>query len=182
MEILTECSAKLGRLGYKVAPFSLLTRAGLCFEDDSLMGFVWVDEIAQILANWEIVQDEFINLNAHKLRRSPTKTWNLYMICLSSDQPSSEQQVSIAQIQENFRGTRKIVQGGIVGDPQLVRALYPLIRIQNLVELDGGDAAKRLRSRLAELPNSAVTALVADGLPDDSAVTEFLSAHDIKAN
>jgi hypothetical protein len=104
------------------------------------------------------------------------------MICLSPDRPTLEQQGSIASILENFRGARKIVQGGIVSEAQLTRALYPLIRIQNLVALESGNPAERVRVGVGQLPPLAMNALLAEDLDDHIAVTEFLRAHDIKAD
>lgn len=182
MDIVTQCSVTLNKFGYEVASARLASGAVLCFEDDSLIGFVWVAQLAEIIAQWEKVQDEFAHMSANKLRRSPVKTWNLYMICLSPDRPTLEQQGSIASILENFRGARKIVQGGIVSEAQLTRALYPLIRIQNLVALESGNPAERVRVGVGQLPPLAMNALLAEDLDDHVAVTEFLRAHDIKAD
>jgi hypothetical protein len=182
MDILTQSATLLNQFGYETEFLDMLNQRVLYFEDDSLLGLVWVDDVGTIIAKWQEVQDQFVRTNAAKLRQSLTKTWNLYMVCLASERCSAEQQMAFATIQENFRGARKIIQSGITGESQLVRALYPLLPIQNLVSLDAENPVGRIRERLKQLPMNAVDALVSNDLESDNALRTFLDAHEITAN
>ncbi len=182
MDIATQAASYLKRFGYSIQETELADRVTVFFEDDSLLGLLWVDELDTIISDWEHMQDEFVRLNASKLRRSMLKTWNLYMICLCSDLPSPVQLSAAQGIQEDFRGARKIVQAGISSETQLLRALYPLIPIQSLVFIESQNPEARLLSRLTQLRDHAVYALVSNNLDDRVALQEFLRAHDIKAD
>lgn len=182
MDIGTQAASLLKKFGYEVETADLIGRTTVYFEDESLLGFLWVDDLSTIISQWEKVQDDFVRLNAEKLRRSLLKTWNLYMVCLCGEKPTLEQQLAMASMQENFRGARKIVQSGILSETQLLRALYPLIPIQNLVALESEDPVARIRGRLQQLPANAVHALLTSGLEPTAALQEFLRAHDLKAD
>lgn len=182
MEIVAQCASLLRRCGYEVEVTDFVGKTTLYFEDESLIGFIWVEALDAIVAEWQKVQDEFIRANATKLRRSLLKTWNLYMVCLSDAKATPEQQLALASIQEDFRGARKIVQSGIASETQLLRALYPLIPIQNLVSLEAEDPIAKVRGRIQQLPISAVDTLVKSDLTREIALQEFLRAHDIKAD
>ena len=182
MEILVQCASLLRRCGYGVETRELLGSTTVYFEDDSLLGFVWVDAIDEIIAEWQTVQDEFLRANSSKLRTSLLKTWNLYMVCLSDAKATPAQQTAFSSIQEDFRGARKIAQSGIASESQLLRALYPLVPIQNLVSLESEDPISKVRGRLQQLPAIAVDTLVKGDLPREIALQEFLRAHDIKAD
>ena len=182
MDILTQSATLLKHFGYETEFRDMANQGVLYFEDESLLGFVWVDDAGTIIANWQEVQDQFVRTNASKLRQSLTKTWNLYMVCLASERCSAEQQMAFVTIQENFRGARKIIQSGITGESQLVRALYPLLPIQNLVSLDAEDPLGRIREQLKQLPVTAVDALASSDLESDNALQTFLGAHEITAN
>jgi hypothetical protein len=182
MDLLAQTAALLKRFGYDIVSSDMPGRRFLKFEDDSLLGFVWVDNVGAIIETWEAVQDQFLRENASTLRKSPTKTWNLYMVCLSGARGNAEQQTALASLQEDFRGARKIAHSGVASEAQLIRALYPLIPVQNVVSLEAEDPVSRVRERLQQLPAEAVTPLVSPDLELNEALEGFLDAHEIEAN
>lgn len=179
MDILTQSATLLKHFDYAIAIRDFAEQRAVYFEDESLLGIVWVDELNAILAGWEMIQDRFIRENAPKLRRSLAKTWNLYVVFLTNERASEDKQRLLSNIQEDFRGARKIVQSGITGEAQLIRALYPLLPIQNLVSLDSEDPAARIRGRLQQIPATALDALVSNDQNEEDILKVFLSAHEI---
>ena len=182
MDILTQTAILLKQFDYAVVSRELGGQKALYFEDDSLLGIVWVGELNAIIADWETVQDRFIQENAPKLRRSPTKTWNLYVVCLASERANEHTQTLLSNIQEDFRGARKIVQSGITNETQLTRALYPFLPIQHLVSLDSEDPVAKIRGRLQQIPSPALDALIENDQDAETILRVFLNAHEIAAD
>jgi hypothetical protein len=150
------------------------------FEDETLIGFVCSLSLLEILKSWTARQDEFILHQASNLRKSPTKSWNLYSVFLSSDPVDELGRFSIASIEEDFRATRKIVQVGITTNADVIRALYPLIPIQNVIGVGVEDLKQKLRTRLSELPDAAVRALLDESKDERSLFREFREAYEVK--
>jgi hypothetical protein len=150
------------------------------FEDASLMGFLWAATSAEaLLSQWQGRQDSFLRKNAPMLRKSEYKTWNIYAVFLTDATGEPSQLIQIKQIEEDFRGARKIARANITITSQLVNALYPFLPIQNIVPFEPQDALQRVRDRLSELPSSAVDALLNSETPEN-AVRAFLEAYEIK--
>jgi len=132
------------------------------FEDNSLLGFIVIHERSEtILDHWEEQQDSFLRHHAMRLRREPNKAWNVYSIHLTSDKPRTEVSGQLFQIEEDFRGTRKLVRAGIETKSDLLRALLPLLPIQNLIAVQPEDAYENLRERLAT-QNSSLAGILGD--------------------
>jgi hypothetical protein len=154
MELLQECHSILADEDYATR-FNTSRPNQLFFEDVSLLGFVLVyDKVDQLLAEWEGQQDRFLELNANRLRLSAEKSWNVYSVFITGDTPSQQQLSALAQVEENFRGTRKIARAAILTPSALKRVLLPLLSIQNLVRLQSEDALLRLRSHIPLLPEA----------------------------
>jgi len=120
------------------------------FEDNSVLGFVKnCESVSTILSSWESIQDSFLKQYALRLRSETNKSWNVYSIYLSKDECSEEQKRKIFEIEENFRGTRKLVRTGIKSRSDIRNALLPLLPIQNLLSLRTEDIEQRLRERLS---------------------------------
>jgi hypothetical protein len=137
------------------AGFDVLSPRGdedtLYFEDASLMGHVRVlpspDEIVQ---QWEGIQDAFLGANAPSFLRDATKAWNLYTVLLTSA-PVATFASRLFEIEEDFRGTRKIARADVVSRVDLVVALGPLLPIQNSIRVLNRDTKQELLDRLAAL-------------------------------
>ena len=86
----------------------------LHFEDISIMGQIRVLGSAdEIVAKWQVVQDEFLKHNAPRFLRDATKAWNLYTILLTAQTPAPEVAARLFSIEDDFRGSRKIARAGV---------------------------------------------------------------------
>lgn len=142
------------------------------FEDSSLLGFVWIaPNPAALVKEWQRRQDSFLSDNHLQLRQSKDKSWNAYSVLLTEPDVSTEEVHALLKIEEDFRGTRKIAKAGLRTTELLVRALLPLLPIQNLVELERDDSRERLRSRLNRIDPVLLEAVVGEEKPEETAKT-----------
>lgn len=174
MQILEEAISILTRHDYLV---SRIDRAGVRFEDDSLLGFLFeLDAIDDIVKSWIGVQTKTLQEYAEALRSSPTKAWNLYFVFLSPSAPTSNEKKDLIAIEEDFRSSRKIAQGNITTTGALTRALYPVLPIQNtILGKEAENPLARLRLRLKDIPPEAVETVLAEG--QELSLRRFLEAH-----
>jgi hypothetical protein len=177
MNILEEAKRILETNEYFVSP---LSASSFQFEDEALMGFVMEAPLTEIVSSWSAQQDQFIRDKASFLRKSALKSWNLYSVFLTTDLPDEEARKSVARIEEDFRATRKIVQTGVATVSDVQRALYPLIPIQNAIDISAEDLKQKLRSRLSALPAAALQALLDSEKNERDLLREFEEAHEIK--
>jgi hypothetical protein len=139
------------------------------FEDSSLLGFVWIaSNPEELVKEWQRVQDTFLGEKDPQLRNSKDKSWNAYSVLLTESDVSGEQAHALLRIEEDFRGTRKIARAGLRTAGQLMKALLPLLAIQNLVELERDDSKERLRSRLSRLDQALLEAVVEQEKPEEA--------------
>jgi hypothetical protein len=166
MSLLHDVEAVLITAGYETRLASE-PKGSVYFEDDSIFGFcVTYPSVADLLANWLGNQERFLVTNAPSLRRANQKAWNCYAVHLTQPRPADEEVRQLFDIEEDFRSTRKIARAGIASASDLMRALYPLLPIQNVVRIRGGDSTKDLAERL-HWPAGAVRALLGRGVPSD---------------
>jgi hypothetical protein len=138
----------------------------LIFEDDSLFGFVWVaPDVRSILESWHEKQAAFLRDRDQQLQKSRGKSWNIYSVFLAESDPSPSDENSLALIEEDFRGTRKLARAGLHTTSQATRALLPLIPLQNLVVLGEEDTMIRLKARLVSMPGNLFDAIVDSTAP-----------------
>lgn len=57
----------------------------------------------------------------------------------------------LSEIEEDFRGTRKLVRSDIETRSELKQALLTFLPIQNVITLEAEDVLERLRDRLASV-------------------------------
>jgi hypothetical protein len=132
------------------------------FEDISVLGQVHVVESAEILADWQLMQDTFLRDNADRLSRDASKAWNVYTVLLTSDSPIAELSARLFSIEDDFRGTRKIARTGVLSRHDVTTALAPILPLQNVLAVGVIDARQRLAERLRTI-NPALESLVRDG-------------------
>jgi hypothetical protein len=150
MSILDDARKLLESVGYST--ISGQTNDTFSFEDSALLGFVWgAPSVDALLEGWQRRQDDFLSLRNRELRRAREKSWNVYAVLLTEDEPEEKQFAELAAIEEDFRGTRKIARGGLRATFQISRALLPLLPIQNSLSLGDIDATSRLRARLSSI-------------------------------
>ena len=94
------------------------------------------------------------------MRSVPLKAWNAYSVFLTrEDLKDAFLQAAFVAIEENFQGTRKIARAGLISHTDVVRALFPLLPIQNRVTLASEDLFNRLQNRV-ELPKRSLVSLL----------------------
>ena len=121
----------------------------LHFEDISVLGHVHVlDAADEILANWQVIQDDFLRANASRFMRDTTKAWNLYTILLTSETPAPNVAARLFAVEDDFRGTRKIARAGVVSREDVMSALAPILPLNNVLAVGLVDAKQRLLERL----------------------------------
>ncbi len=139
------------------------------FENDRLLGFLWeAPSVSSLLREWETHQDNFLELNAARLKGSGLKSWNIYSVLLTADVIDEATRTKLIEIEEDFRATRKIARGAIISPDELKDTLLPLLPLQNLA-LDGSghDNEQAARQRLTHVPERALQALLNPGKPSE---------------
>lgn len=150
MDVLVETKAVLVNAGYDCVITKENTEQ-VYFEDECVLGFVNIfPKLSDIISNWEQVQDNFLKKAASQLKNEPQKAWNVYSVFLTSDEGKKDQIQYIHRIEEDFRGTRKIVGYNLQTREDLKRVLLPLLPIQNKIVLEQEDYLERLRKEIEE--------------------------------
>ncbi len=148
MDLRRETIIILEAAGYQVRD-ALDNLSMIYFEDSSLIGFVTIERsYEELISDWKVKQNRFLETNAQKLRSASLKAWNAYSVLLTQDSCSVDETNTLRLIEEDFRGTRKIAVAGLITTSDLRRALYPLLPLQNLILLQPEDTTALLRSRL----------------------------------
>lgn len=166
MNITDEIRAVLEEHGYSTSPAG----RALVFEDDSLAGFVWqASSVDEIINECQRQQDNFLRLRDSELRKAGRKSWNLYAVLVTEAEATHEQQRLLANIEEDFRGTRKIVAYGLLSPTDLKKAIYPLISIQahDLLQIGHQDAADRLKARLSFLSTPVLNGVLSGATAEE---------------
>ena len=158
MNIAYEAQQLLEQAGYYVRATNL--DEGFDFEDETLYGFVKIYPSADaIVQNWEKDQDKFLVRYARRIRANPPKAWNAYSVFLTWSDAPSLVRATLCQIEEDFRGTRKIVKSNLTTSDEVNSALYPLLPLKNRVQLVQAVSPK-LEERLTSLSANVIEALL----------------------
>jgi len=151
MDISQEARASLEHAGYRTASL-VPTGQAFSFEDANLLGGGFVYEnVDELLQGWESRQDRFLAEYAGRLRAVPDKLWNIYTVHLTAEACLSSKATALFNVEENFRGTRKLARAGIISKEQVQSALLALLPIQSLVEVGNQDANQIARERLSAI-------------------------------
>ncbi len=149
MNLLHESRSLLEKAGYR----TLLERSasGVCyFEDATVMGALFVHgSVTALLEEWESSQDRFLRQHSGPLRNDPVKVWNIYTVHLTADVVTGPVWPDPFDIEQDFRGTRKIVQTGVRSKAELRDALLPLLNLQHQVAMSPKEVAQRLQDRMS---------------------------------
>jgi hypothetical protein len=160
MILIDETQIILSEAGYKTK-YPTEIDSAFYFEDRSLLGFVAIcSSVDDLIQNWRGKEGEFLKRHARRLRDVPQKAWNAYSVFLTSEEvKDTPMKAKLLTIEEDFQGTRKIARVGLISHEDVVRALFPLLPIQNLVTLVSEDLFMRLRDRV-DLPQRSLSALL----------------------
>ena len=162
MDIATQAEIILRKAGYDTWPWTGVSPAVTCFENAVLIGFVHAfASVADLLAHWETAQQAVLSRHSAALRRAGEKAWNVYSIFLTAEQ-ASPRQSTIERIEEDFALTRKIARAAIRTTDDLESALLPLTAVRDQPMLTDANFEARLRTRLKDLPQDAITAFLGE--------------------
>lgn len=160
MNVIHEARSILEKANYQTHAQNLSSDV-FYFEDFSILGFVKVCETIESLINgWESSQDSFLKEHALRLRSEPNKAWNVYSVFLSTQECPDHKKSKLFEIEEDFRGARKIARAGIKTRQDLQLSLLPLLPMKNLMSLKTEDVEERLRKRLSPDGDSPLLELI----------------------
>jgi hypothetical protein len=158
MNLHYEVQEILGQAGYYIRVAN--PAEGFDFEDETLYGFVKICPSAEaIVENWQKEQDDFLARYARCIRANPPKAWNAYSVFLTAVDAPSDVKLRLCQIEEDFRGTRKIAKSNLTTVNELTEALYPLLPLANRVQL-ARTGSPKLKERLTSLSAIEIEALL----------------------
>jgi hypothetical protein len=175
--LLNHAASILETCGYKV--FAEKSDLDVfCFEDDSLLGFVWaVENVATVSSGWLAKQKVLIEKHSRGFRKSELKTWNLYFIILIGQECNKPELLDLLTIEEDFATSRKVVRSGLSSINDVRQALYALIPIQHSIGTPTDDALSRLKKNLATL-NLANIELLLNSNYSEEAVSILVRNHE----
>lgn len=161
MEISRHAESLLRQAGYSTRLVTKGPRAVLCFEDNTVVGFLQVfGDVRELLSNWQAAEKANLVRHTIQLRSAPTKAWNVYSAFLTEDRGSPQDAAEVGRIEEDFSSTRKIARTGVNSIVELERALSPLLPLRNVTSFSVSDYEARLRARLNFLPRDLKEALL----------------------
>jgi hypothetical protein len=172
VNIIDECRTVLEGAGYRTALET--SSPNTCyFEDESILGAVFLHTTAEaLLERWQRHQDQFLGSQSNRLRTDPVKAWNIYTIHLTADSGTTSIASRLFEIEQDFRGTRKIVRAGIVGRSDIKEAILPLLGLQHRLTLSRSNLLARLRDRLEKSDKALLHIL--DDMQDADVATELM--------
>ncbi len=149
MNLFQESRSLLEKAGYRTLLEPNLP--GVCyFEDATVMGAVFVhDSVGALLETWELSQDRFLGQHSRSLRNDPVKVWNIYTLHLTAAVVTGPVSADPFDIEQDFRGTRKIVRTGVTSRSELRDALLPLLNLQHQVVMSPKQVTQRMSERLS---------------------------------
>lgn len=169
MDIGTQAEIYLREAGYDTWTWSGASPAVVCFEDSTLVGFLYVfPTAADLLAQWEEAQMRVLSRHSAALRAGGSKAWNVYSVFLTSEKSSDSKRL-VERLEEDFSLTRKIARTEIQTVEDLTHALMPLVPIKAQPQLENANVADRLRSRAKDVPVAALTAFLGSPTPEEVA-------------
>jgi hypothetical protein len=172
-DILGASANVLGKAGFATRRASIGDRELLVFEDCSVPGFLYsYTDPTDLIQSWEKDVDRAIAAHQFGLRRAGQKAWNVYVVLLAASKANHGQSAALTAIEEDLRGTRKIVSAGVADLADLRAALLPLLPLQSAPRLEAVDMVAEIRERTTELPSRAVDAFLSTA--DDSVVIQVL--------
>ncbi len=179
-EMKSQLQIVLQRAGYITWLGSVDGLDTLGFEDDTVMGFIYIfSDVVSLLTRWRNLETKVLRNYASSLQKAGDKTWNVYSVFLSSDIANEVQTREVRWIEEDLERTRKIAACRIIDQQTLVTALLPLLPIQSqpLLDRDDFDVTKRLQKRIAMIAPVVATAV----LNEQTSVAEIIRMLGVEA-
>ena len=161
----------LSRAGYTVEQHGLASHPVLLFEDATYLGFVAAyPDVESIHLNRAGVEREFLARYTPDLRAAGDKPWNTYFVWLAHAEPTREDAASLAALEEDLAGARKIAVAGVQSVEDAEAALADLLPLQTRAKLQSVDIPEEIRLRTTELDPDAVEAFLRESAPEHVAL------------
>lgn len=160
--------AVLQDAGYDTWLLSVEGLRAIGFEDDAVMGFVYLfEDVSSMLLSWRNLETKLLSRHASSLQRAGEKTWNIYSVFLSSGRADEVQLREVRWIEEDLERTRKLAACGLASREGIITALLPLLPIQRQPSLDGEefDLTQRLEKRVASIAPEGAKAVLNSDVP-----------------
>jgi len=165
IDILSTTQAILEEADFDVSLTSMDRSSLVCFEDDTLIGFVFVfEDPASLISGWRATEASLLSRYATSFRVAGQKAWNVYCVFLCGPTADREQSRAIRWIEEDLERTRKIAGGGLRSREDLSRTLMPILplRYQPLLQIE--NATERLESRIHAIAPQAADIVLNDAV------------------
>src|SRR5690349_21513656 len=121
--LLDSAQVILGDAGFRTSLTTVTGMPALSFENDSVLGFVFVfASPEELVRGWRDIETAFLKSYAPRLTESGDKAWNVYSIFLSSRPATGNSQRTVRWVEENLDRTRKITAAGAASRGELVQA------------------------------------------------------------
>ncbi len=161
IDLLSVAHTLLREQDFATRVIGLGKASALLFEDDALLGFVYVFESAiEMTEGWKTVERAFLDTYSSRFRKAGDKAWNVYSIFICASDSSETDRRRVRWIEEDLRLTRKLTGCGVSTRQELINVVLPLLALQQKPFLQSDDFEKRLRRRLQLFaPNAADTLL-----------------------
>jgi|LakMenE01Jun11ns_1017448.scaffolds.fasta_scaffold9948757_2 hypothetical protein len=148
MNLKEEIRSVLENGGYQTA-IGASTSEIIYFEDENVVGAVFIhSSVNALLENWENLQDRFLGANSRAIRSDPIKAWNIYTVHVTEDHGVPSQNTDAFSVEQNFRGTRKIVRTGVSSRSDVQDAVLPLLPLLHRTVITTDNFAERYKERL----------------------------------
>ena len=172
MDLILEARTLLDKSGYATKPIEMGEKA-FHFEDNAIIGFcVICDRVEELLQNWNIWQNNFLERYADYFQIDPQKAWNIYSVFLAIETPKPDQVNELLKIEENFKQKRKIVRANIQAKKDLGQALLHLLPIKNVFKTEGQNFEEILKKRISKDQKKLLTAL--NNLEPEEIITKYM--------
>lgn len=141
----------------------------VCFENESLIGFGSIfNDPADLLSRWKEVEEALLVRYSLSFRRAGDKAWNVYSVFLCGLAADASLSRQVRWIEEDLHRTRKVTGCGLTSREDMVRALLPLLPIQQQPILQIEDTTERLNRRIRTIaPRAADVVLDESVLPSE---------------
>ncbi len=149
IDVLSTMQVVLREAGFTTRLTSIDRSSMVCFEDDTLIGFGCVfDDPSSLLTRWKATEKLILTRYAARFRIAGEKAWNVYCVFLCGSAADSIQNRQVRWIEEDLERTRKVAACGLASREDLLRALLPVLPLQDQPVLRAEDVTERLQTRI----------------------------------
>lgn len=161
MNLSKDTEILLRDAGYQTWPWEERPVPVVCFEDDTILGFVHIFDSAEMIeGQWESAQSAALTRFRPALRGAGEKAWNVYSIFLTVAPVDQKIDILLDRIEEDFHLTRKIARAGVKSQGALREALLPILPIRNRPEINKSNIEVRLEESLSKIHPAGANAFL----------------------